>query len=162
MKEIELTQGRVAQVSDHRFEYLNQWKWYAHQDKKGHWYAMRNTGKRPFKSIVYMHREIAGVTDPMIEVDHWDGDGLNNTDDNLRVCTKSQNMCNRGKTTKNTSGFKGVSWNKLRKKFSAQIRVSGKKIHLGLFVNPSDAASAYDIAAEKYHGKFSKINLRKE
>lgn len=94
MKEIELTQGRVALVDDEDFEELNRFKWFAHRWRHG-WYAKRNLqrveGKRPFLS---MHCQIMGKISGL-EMDHRDGNGLNNQKDNLRFATRSQNMANR-------------------------------------------------------------------
>lgn len=159
MKEIELTKGKVARVSDHRFEYLNQRRWQAYQNEQGGWYAMRSEGTRPFQKNIKMHREIMGVTDPNIQVDHWDGDGLNNIDENLRVATNTQNAFNRGANKNNKSGFKGVSWHKKDNKYQASIQANGINIHLGYFTDPLDAARAYDEAAKKHHGEFAKTNF---
>jgi len=89
------------------------------------------------------------------QVDHIDGDGLNNTRDNLRLATSAQNSANRGKQSNNTSGFKGVSWNKPRGKWRAQIRVGGNQIHLGMFTSKDEAHAAYCEAAEEYFGEFA-------
>lgn len=153
MKEIQLTQGKVAHISDHRFEHYNQWKWFAHKDKNGKWYAERQKGW-PQKTIK-MHREIMGVTDPKIQVDHRDSDGLNNVDENLRICTNAENAHNRGKPRDNRSGYKGVSYRKDLKKYVARIG----RIHLGFFSDPIEAARAYDAAAIKHHGEFARTNF---
>ena len=155
-RQIPLTQGKVARVSDHRFEWLNRWKWCA-RFQRGIWYAVRNEGKFPFRKTILMHRAIMGVTDRKIQVDHRDGDGLNNQDDNLRVATNAENSRNRGKQKNNTSGFKGVS--PYGKKHRAYIRVDGKTIYLGSFSTAEEAARAYDAVAKKYHGPFASLNF---
>jgi len=155
-KKIELTQGKFALVSDHRFEYLNQWKWCAVY-KRGKWRAMRKQWFPVIKTI-YMHRVIMNVTDSQVLIDHWDGDSLNNQDENLRICTNTENLRNRGAQKNNTSGYKGVHWNKDNKNWVAQIQVNRKIIYLGSFANINDAAKAYNKAAEKYHGEFAQLN----
>lgn len=153
MKQIPLSQNKFALVSNHRFDYLNQFNWYAVFDGY-HWYAERMGGDKKIK----MHREIMGVTNPRIFVDHRDNDGLNNQDENLRVCTNAQNQHNRGKAWNNTSGFKGVSFDKKRYRYRAQIRNGGDPIFLGHFEDPKDAALAYNEAAKQLHGEFAFLN----
>jgi hypothetical protein len=148
MKEITLTQGKVALVSDKDYRRLSQWKWYAYRTTGGLWYARR--GKRP---QVHMHTEILGGP-----TDHSNGDGLDNRRSNLRRATKAQNGRNRKLNSNSTSGYKGVSWNKGRQRWSAQIRVDGKQIYLGLFTDPAEAASVYDEAAVRYHGEYARTN----
>lgn len=158
MKKIELTQGKFALVSDHRFDELNQWKWTA-SFHEGKWYAVRTVGSGLFKKHIIMHRQIMGVTDPNIEVDHIDNDGINNVDENLRVCTHAQNNYNKGKNKNNTSGFKGVSWHKAGNKYRADINLNGKQTHLGLFLSAEDAAHAYDNKAKELFGEFANLNF---
>jgi len=88
-------------------------------------------------------------------VDHKDGNGLNNTRDNLRLATMAQNCANSRKPSTNTSGLKGVCWQKQAGKWQAQIKVSGKNKYLGLFTSKEAAYAAYCDAAEKYHGEFA-------
>lgn len=88
-------------------------------------------------------------------VDHIDGNGLNNRRSNLRLATKSQNMMNQGARKDNTSGYKGVRWDKERKKWLAQIRINGVNKHLGRFSSKEEAYHAYCEAAKHYHGDFA-------
>lgn len=90
------------------------------------------------------------------EIDHIDGNKLNNQKSNLRVCSSSQNSMNRGKQKNNLSGYKGVSWYKNLKKWRASIQIQGKKIHLGYFEKIKDAETAYDEIAKRLFGVFSK------
>lgn len=96
---------------------------------------------------------------PELEVDHIDGNRLNNQRSNLRLATSSQNKCNRGPRKDNTSGYKGVSWHSQKKKWTARIKApSGKYLHLGLFDEVKDAALAYNYAATEHHGSFAFLN----
>lgn len=160
MKEIKLTQGRVALVDDDDFSEQNQFHWYAHKCRYN-WYATRNIGGRLFKKLVYMHRAILGAKDG-VKVDHRDGDGLNNTRKNIRKSTTMQNSANRGKNRNNKSGYKGVSYNVLSSKWQAQIKVSGHATYLGLFISSIDAARAYDRAARNMFGEFAHLNFPDE
>lgn len=157
-KQISLTQGLFATVDDTDFEFLNQWKWCAHTKDGKKFYAVRSGLRLPFQKTIYMHRVIMNTPDDM-DVDHRDGNGLNNTRGNLRNCTNTQNQRNREKLSNNTSGYKGVTWNKEREKWVAQIKVNGKLIRLGRFSKIEDAAHAYDQAAKKYFGEFARTNF---
>ena len=148
MKEIPLTQGKVAIVDDDMFEYLNQWKW--HLSKFG--YAVRKP-----KEQIYMHRLIMGSPKGMA-TDHINRDKLDNRRENLRTCTTSENMQNRGKQSNNTSGYKGVFWSIPAKRWRAQIVVMKKAIHLGLFDTPEEAHEEYLKAEKKHFGEFAYLN----
>lgn len=157
MKEIPLTHGLVALVDDEDFEWLSQWRWAARKGRNT-FYAMRQVGKYPFDKNVHMHREIMQTPNGMV-TDHIDKNGCNNQRSNLRVCTDTQNKANRGKQCNNTSGFKGVTWNKYEGRWVSKIEVSGKTLSLGYFSDPEIAARAYDEAAKKYHGEFANLNF---
>jgi len=152
MKEIPLKHGMIAKISDGKYNQAIQHTWRAVWIKD-RWYVRRGSDN------MFLHRFVMGVTDPKILVDHRDGDGLNNQDDNLRVATQSQNMANQGKHKNNTIGYKGVVWDKRDKKFRAQISVQGKRLKIGYFEDPIDAARAYDEAARKYYGRFARTNF---
>ena len=152
MKKIPLTKGMFALVDDEDFKRLSAYNWAAWKNGKG-WYATR----KPSKKMISMHREILNVPSRKI-TDHIDRNSLNNQRSNLRVCTRQQNGCNRGPNKNNTSGFKGVTWWKRDKNWSAQIRVNRKNIKIGYFENKTDAAKAYNDAALRHHGEFAYQN----
>lgn len=77
-------------------------------------------------------------------LDHIDMDKLNNRIENLRDADKELNSWNRGLQANNTSGFRGVSWNKAAGKWHAYIKIKGKRKHLGLFNTPEEASAAYE------------------
>lgn len=155
MKRIKLTQGKFALVDDNDFENLNKYNWYT--DKRGDtFYARRKFPMGGGKQTsVGMHTMIMGIPKGM-STDHIDGNGLNNQRDNLRVCTSGENQRNRGKTIRNTSGFKGVHWSKRDRRWQARIGVDGTRIYLGNFKNKIDAYDAYCRGCERFHGNFSK------
>lgn len=94
---------------------------------------------------------------PKGQIDHKDGDSLNNSFENLRDATASQNVRNRGKLKSNTSGWKGVSFHKGTQKWCASITVDRKRIYLGYFDDVKEAAEAYIFAALEHHGEFAKV-----
>lgn len=91
-------------------------------------------------------------------VDHRDTNPSNNKWDNLRDATRPQNGYNRKRYKTNTSGYKGVHWDKRWRKWRATIGVDGHKIFLGYFPSPEEASEAYNRAAVIHHGDFSNLN----
>lgn len=156
-KTIPLTQGLVATIDEADFDLVSQYKWRAIHPSKV-WYAITSYTSGGKRYYIYLHRLLMGTPDGA-EVDHRDGDGLNCTRENLRVATSSQNKRNRGKESHNTSGHKGVSWDRVNKKWLSHIQVHGLHINLGRYVEATDAARAYDAGARKHHGEFAKTNF---
>jgi hypothetical protein len=155
-KEIKLTQGKVAIVDDEDFEYLNQWKWFANKFR-GKFYAVRSFRTNKKCSSILMHRIIMNPIKGYV-IDHIDGITLNNLKNNLRICTHGENLRNQKMSVKNKSGFKGVYWHKLGKKWAVSINIDKKILYLGLFTDLKEAAKTYNSAALKYHGEFAKLN----
>lgn len=90
-----------------------------------------------------------------MQIDHINQIKDDNKIENLRLATISQNNSNRPKHKNNTSGFKGVCWNKQHKKWIAHIKYNNKKIHLGCSDTPEGAYELYKQAASKYQGEFA-------
>jgi len=94
---------------------------------------------------------------PPLEIDHIDTDSLNNRWDNLRLATTQQNGANRGPQKNNSSGFKGVCWNKANKAWRATTRYNGVKIQIGDFKTPEAAYAAYCAKFIELHGEFARV-----
>ena len=88
-------------------------------------------------------------------IDHANGIKDDNRIMNLRACTHQQNMFNRATHSNNTSGFKGVSWVKKTRKYSASIQLNGKSNHLGYFTTPEEASKVYQAKARELFGEFA-------
>lgn len=112
-------------------------------------------GTAQYLHVVIMERVLGRKLIKGELVDHIDQNPLNNRRHNLRIATQSQNGQNRGKSKQNTSGYKGVSWSGVMKKWHARIMVNGQLHLLGYFDTPEAASQAYQDAAHKYHGEFS-------
>ena len=139
-----------ALVDDDKYENLMQRKWYA-KNNGGKFYAAAATGRK----VTYMHREILGVFDSKIHVDHKDGNGLNNQCSNIRLCSSKENMRNRRVSRNNSSGLSGVSWDSINGKWKATIGINGKQKTIGRFSLIDDAIRARLKAAEIYFGEFN-------
>lgn len=169
MREITLSRGKVALVDDEDYDRVNALKWHWHPGNTSH---VKNGGQVPtgyanrrHKSggpTTPMHRFILGLTDldgidnsPDIEVDHINGDGLDNRRHNLRACTRAQNSHN----SKPIRGvFKGVFQRNNGKSWRAAIRVNDRLLCLGTYTTPEMAAAAYNKAAREYFGEFAYLN----
>ena len=158
MKKIPLTRGKFTLVDDEDYSFLMQWKWqcaaggYAIRTE----YSKNEFGKRVQKTI-WMHRVILKTPNGM-STDHIDCDKLNNQKSNLRYCTHGENMMNFSIKRNNTSGFKGVHWDKRERKWVARIGVNGKKKLIGYFSCKIQAAKAYNEFAKVHFGEFAKLN----
>lgn len=91
---------------------------------------------------------------PENEIDHIDLNKRNNTWSNLRESDSFSNNYNKKLSKRNTTGAKGIWFNKDRKKWEVRIHFKGKRIHLGRFPSAEKASKAYDDAAKKLHGEF--------
>lgn len=159
MNEIPLTQGKFTVVDDEDYEWLMQWKWFAVKAGKTY-YARRASYKNGRLSPIPMHREILGLLygDGTLG-DHRNRNGLDNRRNNLRVASAQLNCYNKGMQKNNTSGFRGVTWDKRSEQWLAQIRVDRKTKGLGYYPIKKDAAIAYDNAAIKYFGTDAILNI---
>jgi len=107
-----------------------------------------------------MSRIIGRPLEKFEHIDHINGDGLDNRRDNLRICTRTENVrCQRKRTKPTSSRFKGVTWHKNHRYWQAAIRKNGERTYLGWFKGEEEAARAYDKAAKRLHGDFASLNF---
>lgn len=106
-------------------------------------YAMRHDRTLPGRPAILLHRQLMGLTrGDGLEVDHFDGDGLNNRRSNLRVCTRALNAQNRGAGRGSRSRYRGVAWHREGRKWAVNVSVLGRNHYLGLFDDEDDAGRA--------------------
>ncbi len=165
MKKIDISTEKYpdvfALVDDEDYERINKYKWHAIKTKWG-WYAMRAIYVPKMKSVkLYMAKEILRYVGGK-EVDHKNHNTLDNQKSNLRLCTSSQNSMNTRIRTDNVSGYKGVYFHRLAKKWLAQIVKDKKNYYLGLYNNKHDAGKAYNKKAKELFGEFAHLNKIEE
>lgn len=152
---IRLSNGQFAIVDDCDAD-LGTVRWFPKRSARTT-YAVRTQWSGGVQRNVRLHRlvaERAGIDLSREEVDHINGNGLDNRRSNLRGATRRQNCCNRGTQVNNTSGHKGVSWHKGKGKWQAYITVNRKRIYVGCFDSLNEAAAARAGAAQFLHGEF--------
>ena len=153
---VPLSQGLFTNVDEPDYALISNHTWYAAKERR-RVYARRNSRGGPTK-FVKMHRTIAGA--PVgVEVDHINGNGLDNRRANLRLCSNPENTRNQGLSIANTSGFKGVTWRRKECCWRAQIGHDRANIYLGSFPTAIEAALAYDAAARRFFGAFARPNF---
>lgn len=154
---IELTFGKYAIVDAEDYPQLTKYKWCATEHGPT-WYAqtLRRDGVP-----LSMHRLITGAPKGLF-VDHRDHNGLNNRRSNLRLCTHAENSRNTRPAWGKSSRYKGVSWDKNRSRYQANIRYNGKLIRIGRFKSEIAAAKAYDKKAFELFGEFAYLNFPAE
>ena len=153
---VKMSHGFVTLVDKADLELIADYRWYAH--KRPRWkthYVLANDYSR--KTMLQLHTLLVPYSDGLV-VDHKNRNGLDNRRCNLRRCTQAQNHANGPKYRNNTSGYKGVVWVGRANKYAAGISLNGKRKHLGYFVDPIDAAVAYNKAAFESWGEFAYLN----
>lgn len=148
MKEIQLTQDKVALVDDADYDILMARSWCY---SGGYVWAKINGVKES------MHRFLMNAPTGM-DVDHINNNGCDNKRCNMRLATRAENNLNRHKPSrrsKTSSKFNGVSWHKRDKRWYATI----SRQHLGCFKSEIEAAKAYDYAVKKQYGEFATLNF---
>lgn len=146
-KLIPLTKGKFAKVDNEDFDRVKDINWCL-------------SGGRYATNLVlgYIHRFIMNAPDDL-EVDHENGDGLDNRRSDLRLATRPQNMANIKSRRLSTSKYKGVSWSFSDKRWKSQIGFEGVNYNLGLFEDEKEAGMAYDRKALELFGAFTRLNF---
>lgn len=157
---IPLTQGKIARVALEDYALISRFKWHAFEGKRGLWYARR---WRKGPSWEWMHRLIIGASKGQ-QVDHRNGDSLDNHRDNLRLATASLNSANRKRSTGQKLRYKGVRRSSdatvsTQRPWLSNIRKNYRYFFLGSFRTAEEAARAYDAKARELYGEFACVNF---
>jgi hypothetical protein len=162
-RRIALSQGKFAIVDPEDHDRLSRHKWHT-CNRNRTYYAIRGQWSPKLKKrlTIAMHREVIDVPDDLY-ADHINHNGWDNRKANLRPATAADNARNARYPKRSTSAkYRGVWFNKGRKRWRAAIRLNGKPIHLGYFRDEIDAGKAYDKAAKKHYGQFAILNFPNE
>lgn len=162
MKIIVLTQNKFSLVDDEDVEKLNKYKWSVHTDgyavrgilDKDYYY--KNNRKKKILTI-YMHRFVMNTPKNM-EIDHINGNRLDNRKSNLRIVTRFQNKMNHRLYKNNTSGYSGVVWDKQRQSWKATISSNNEILFQKLFKDKQDAINKRQQLEIEYFGDFRNKN----
>lgn len=156
-REIQLVNGGVTIVDEQDYEMFSFLPW------------MKLTGRRASTSYAWLSFKLYGKTinvwlhrlivDPLIDqyVDHADGNGLDNRRSNLRICSPSQNSCNKKRREDNTSGVSGVSWHIRDKKWYVSVTFGRSRVHIGSFLDYRLAVAARNEAVVRMQGEFGRL-----
>jgi hypothetical protein len=145
-----LGKGTSALVDQDDYLKIKQYQWFL----SGTGYMVGFVPNHGRFELIYLHRFILGVG-PDQQVDHINGNKLDNRRCNLRLATPQQNGWNRRPNAHTVTGLKGVGWHKRRCKYYARIQYQGMRCHLGFFEDAESAALAYDAAARTLFGAFA-------
>lgn len=160
MKTITLSKGHIAKVCDCHYDKVKNYKWSSVRMGRRaiKWCAVRGTHTtykgEHIRTTHLMHRDIMQPEDNE-NVDHIDGDTLNNQCSNLRIVNQSQNNANQiGAKVGSKSGVKGVYWHKGAKKWCAEVVHLKKKYYLGVYDTLEEARQARNSKAKELHGEY--------
>jgi len=157
MLTVPLTQSESAIIDDCDRDLLR-FKWRFNRTNRHKGYAARNVQRNYKRRLIYLHKVIAERKGLAGEIDHRDGNPLNNRRRNLRACTHRQNIQNSTLRWNSRSGLKGVSEHKDRRRYQAWITVDGKLKSLGIWKSKREAARRYNKAAIEHFGEFGALN----
>jgi HNH endonuclease len=154
---VPLTKGAEAVIDAQDVDLVGPFNWFLRgRTSVSRGYAARN--KRAVgRGTTFLHSDLLYPAQGE-EVDHINGDTLDNRRRNLRIATRTGNVRNAPLRLDNTSGLKGVRWHPPSRKWCCTIVVNYKHVHLGLFDDKGLAAAIYDAAAVYYFGEFARTN----
>ena len=148
---------KVVLIDDADKEIYEENKFYINKNSKGYESVRIYKGKNAKKQFATV---LFGEYDKKLEIDHINGNRLDNRRSNLRLCTHAENMRNIRIQKNNTSGYKGVSYYTKIKKWVASCEINGKR-YKKQFNDKNDAARFYNEMSIKFYGEYGYINVIK-
>ena len=158
---IDLNQGLQTIIDIQDFNIVNEYSgtWYAQVSKVNYYVYIHVYDEINKRKRVALHRAIMQVNDSDVLVDHRNHQTLDNTRDNLRLCTNSENQMNSRMQINRSSQYKGVSWQKQKNKWRAFIQFQKQSLYLGSFIDEIEAAKTYDDKAKELFGEYAFLNF---
>lgn len=152
---IHRSDGMTILLDQADYDRLNQYRWFAAgtQDR----YAGRSVKRNGKWRVAYIHREIMAPPHGFV-IDHIDGNPLNNTRANLRICTNAQNSANRT-ICQNSYGYLGIGFDPVHDRFQAGVMQDGARFRGPWRLTAIEAAKDYDAMARGLHGEFARLNF---
>jgi HNH endonuclease/AP2 domain len=142
------SKGRAFLIDEEDFSRVSKHLWYVNTRPSGYAIVRTYKGKRLGKFVLNTERE----------VDHINRDPCDNRKSNLRIVSHQQNQINRNTPSHNTSGYRGIWYDRPKSKWRAELRSNGKRFFGGRFPTKEVAAAAYNQLALKHHGEFARLN----
>ncbi len=152
IKHVALTKGKVAIVDADDYAAVMEFNWNAQKSHSGTFYAKGSHGGP------LLHRFVLRMSDPKIQIDHANGNTLDNRKSNLRVATHEQNRQNRGAYKNSKSGYAGVHWHRRDKVWVVYVNTNGKRTYCGEYEDKETAIAARIAAEVEQHGEFAFSN----
>lgn len=153
-KVIVLSKGEYVQVDEQDYEYLSRYKWYLYHTPKWNYAIRTEYLGRGVQKTIFMHREIMGIIDPKVYIDHKDHNGLNNRRENLRISDNKHNQYNTGRKVNSLQKYKNIR-NLGNDKWQIRMRIpNGRRIER-VVKGEKEAIKVYNDLAIKYHGEFA-------
>jgi len=151
---IRLRGGAMTYLDDADYDRAQAYRW--HKTSNG--YVAGSVVEQGARKRVYLHRWLLDAQPGQL-VDHIDGNPLNNRRSNLRLATRSQNQANRRRNRSSRSRYKGVTWHTRQQRWMARLQVNGRRITIGYYADPLQAAYEYDAFARTYFGEYARVNF---
>ena len=141
-----------AKIDPEDVEKCREYRWYLKKGYDNCLYVISDTG--PLR--IHLHRFVMDVMDPLVQVDHVYGDGLDNRKSQLRECNNAQNTQNQRVHKNNTSGVKNVNWCQREGKWQVEIDAFGKRCYFGRYKDFNTACQIAKIERRKLHKEFTR------